>query len=122
MLKDYPIFFNEIQLPDPEKWDRDVKNIEVVNQTEAGTDQVDTIRYGKMTIAAQFNCSSHMASVFATFNEMGSILVKSYDLKKQDYDIRKMRMRSFRSGTVKGSERIKRTNGLYTISFDLEEY
>ena len=45
-----------------------------------------------------------------------------YDLKEQGYKIRTMRMRNFKSGPEKNSEKTRGTNGLYTVSFDLEEF
>lgn len=122
MLKDYPIYFNETELPAPKKWAEDFNTIETVNETEAGTDQVLVARYGKLSVSVQFDCSSRWAHTFAVFRDAGPIFVKSYDLKEDGYKTRKMRIRNFRSTPVEGSEKVQGTTGLYTITFDLEEY
>lgn len=122
MLKDYPIYFNDQKLPGPKKWDEDFGTIETVNQTEAGTDQVLVVRYGKLTVSAQFDCSSRWAGRFAEYRDAGPITVKSYDLKTADYKERRMRLRGFKSSPVEGSRNTPGTTGLYSIAFILEEY
>lgn len=122
MLKDYPIFFNATELPTPKKWDETFSTVETVNVTEAGTDQVLVARYGKLSVAAQFDCSSRWAHTFSQFRDAGPLSVSSYDLKTEDYKTRRMRMRDFKSSPVEGSEKVPGTTGLYSITFSLEEY
>lgn len=122
MLKNYPVKFNTEEIPEPVKWDEDFANVENVIQTEAGTDVVIVARYGKLSVAAQFNCSSRWAAKFAVYRDAGAIEVESYDIKTGGYKQRKMRIREFKSSVVENSYRTSGTNGLYTISFILEEY
>ena len=122
MLKDYPIFFDDTELFTPESWKEGYSVVENTNQTEAGTDQVIVVRYGKLSVSASFNCSSRWASIFAGFRDQDIIAVKMYDLKSQGYVTHQMRMRNFKTGPEKHSEKISNTNGLYVVSFDLEEY
>lgn len=122
MLKNYPVKFNTEEIPEPVKWDEDFANVENVIQTEAGTDVVIVARYGKISVAAQFNCSSRWAAKFAAYRDEGEVTVESYDIKTGGYKQRKMRLRNFKSSVVENSYRTAGTNGLYAISFDLEEY
>lgn len=122
MLCDYPIYFDETKLFTPTRWEESYSVIESTNQTEAGTDQVIVTRYDKLSVSASFQCSSRWAAVFAGFRDKDSIAVKFYDLKMQGYKTRTMRMRNFKAGPEKNSEKTKGTNGLYTVSFDLEEF
>ena len=122
MLSDYPIYFDDVKLFTPESWDESYAVVESTNQTEAGTDQVIVTRYDKLSVSASFQCSSRWAATFAAFRDKDSIAVKLYDLKEQGYKIRTMRMRNFKSGPEKNSEKTRGTNGLYTVSFDLEEF
>lgn len=122
MLKDYPIIFDQTELPKPEKWAEKYETVETVNETEAGTDQVLVARYGKLTVSAAFNCTSAMAQTFATFRDAGPISVQMYDLKDAAYKTRTMRIRGFSSTPVDHSEKVPDTNGLYEISFELKEY
>jgi hypothetical protein len=122
MLSDYPIYFDETKLFSPESWEESYNVVESTNQTEAGTDQVIVTRYDKLSVSASFQCSSRWAAIFAGFRDQDSIAVKLYDLKAQDYKTRTMRIRNFKTGPEKNSEKTKGTNGLYTVSFDLEEF
>lgn len=122
MLKDYPVKFNSEEIPEPVAWDENYTNVENVIQTEAGTDVVIVTRYGKLSVTAQFNCSSRWAAKFAAYRDKGEITVELYDIKTGGYGLRKMRLREFKSSIVKNSHRTAGTNGLYEISFTLEEY
>ena len=122
MLSDYPIYFDDVKLFTPESWEESYTVVESTNQTEAGTDQVIVTRYDKLSVSASFQCSSRWAATFAAFRDKDSIAVKLYDLKTQDYKTRTMRIRNFKTAPEKNSEKTKGTNGLYTVSFDLEEF
>ena len=122
MLSEYPIYFDDVKLFPPSKWEESSSVVESVNQTEAGTDQIIVTRYDKLSVSASFQCSAGWASKFAAFRDKDSIEVKLYDLKTQGYKTRQMRMRNFKPGLEEHSEKTKGTNGLYTVSFDLEEF
>jgi hypothetical protein len=122
MLSEYPIYFDDTKLFSPASWEESFAVVESTNQTEAGTDQVIVTRYDKLSVSASFQCSSRWAAKFAEFRDKDSIQVKLYDLKTQDYKTRMMRMRNFKPGLEEHSEKTKGTNGLYTVSFDLEEF
>ena len=122
MLSEYPIYFDDTKLFSPASWEESFAVVESPNQTEAGTDPVIVTRYDKLSVSASFQCSSRWAAKLAEFRDKDSIQVKLYDLKTQDYKTRTMRIRNFKSGPEKNSEKTKGTNGLYTVSFDLEEF
>jgi hypothetical protein len=122
MLSEYPIYFDDVKLFTPESWEESYAVIENTNQTEAGTDQVIVTRYDKLSVSASFKCSSRWAAKFAEFRDKDSIQVKLYDLKTQDYKTRTMRMRNFKTGPEKNSEKTRGTNGLYIVNFDLQEF
>ena len=122
MLSEFPIYFDDVKLFPPSKWEESSSVVESVNQTEAGTDQVIVTRYDKLSVSASFKCSSRWAAKFAEFRDKDSIQVKLYDLKTQDYKTRTMRIRNFKTGPEKNSEKTRGTNGLYTVNFDLQEF
>jgi hypothetical protein len=122
LKKDFPIYFDDTKLFWPVKWDESYEVIESKNTTEAGTDQIIVTRYDKLSVSASFQCSDRWAAVFAAFRDKDSIAVKLYDLKSRGYKTRTMRIRNFKSGPEKNSEKLPGTNGLYTVSFDLLEF
>jgi hypothetical protein len=123
MLSDYPIYFDDTKLFTPESWEESYTVVESTNQTEAGTDQVIVTRYDKLSVSASFPVFEPVGGEVRGVPGQGfSIQVKLYDLKTQGYKTRTMRMRNFKTGPEKNSEKTRGTNGLYTVSFDLEEF
>lgn len=122
LKKDYPIYFDDTKLFWPEKWEESWAVVENTNTTEAGTDAVTVTRYDKLTVSCEFNCSDKWAARFAEFRDRDFVKVKAYSLKKKAYETRMMRLRSFKTEPLKGSEKLSSTNGLYVVSFTLIEF
>lgn len=122
MLNDYPVKFDDEQIFPPESWEESSEVIENVNQTEAGTDQVSVTRYDKLSVSASFNCSSRWASKFKAYSKKNSISVSLYDLEEQGYKTRTMRIRNFKAKPQDNSRLTPGTNGLWSVSFDLNEF
>lgn len=122
MLIDYPVKFGEEEIPEPEEWSEESSVIENVNQTEAGTDQISVTRYDKLSVSCSFQCSHRWASKFKAYSKKDSISVRMYDIELGGYKTRTMRIRSFKADPVKNSQRTPNTNGLWEISFHLEEF
>ena len=122
LKKDFPIYFDDTKLFWPSKWQEAYSVVDTTNQTEAGTDQVIVTRYDKLSVSCEFQCSDTWAAVFTNFRDQDSIAVKLYDLKTRGYKTRTMRIRNFKTGPEKNSQKLKDSNGLYTVSFDLYEF
>lgn len=123
-LKSYPESINNVDLPnEPTSWSvrRDV--VENVGTTEAGTDVVDIMRVGKITITASYNVSSDWLVQFESWSdETSPLTVKLYDPATSAYITKNMRMRNFTSDYVAHSKNTSGTLGLYVVSFDLIEF
>lgn len=122
MLKDYPIKFDGENIFTPSSWEESSAVVESVNETEAGTDQVIVTRYDKLSVSASFQCSSRWAGKFKAYSKRDSITVSIYDAETHGYTQRVMRIRSFKSAPVEHSERKHGTDGLWLVSFNLEEF
>jgi hypothetical protein len=122
LKKDFPIYFDDTKLFWPSKWQESYSVVETTNQTEAGTDQVIVTRYDKLSVSCEFQCSDVWAAIFTNFRDQDSIAVKLYDLKTRGYKTRTMRIRNFKTDPEKNSQKLKDSNGLYTVSFDLYEF
>lgn len=57
MLIDYPVKFDDTEIPEPEEWSEESSVIENVNQTEAGTDQISVTRFDKLSVSCSFKYS-----------------------------------------------------------------
>lgn len=122
MLNEYPIRFNDEVIIKPSKWDESYDVIETVNETEAGTDQVVVVRYDKLKVSASFKCSSKWAAKLKRYSLNDHVSVSLFDIGNEDYTTRKMRLRGFAATPVEGSHLLPSTNGLWEVSFDLEEF
>ena len=123
-LKSYPESINNVDLPnEPTSWSTRRDVIENAGTTEAGTDVVDIMRVGKLTITASYNVSSSWLVQFETWSdETSPLTVKLYDPATSAYVTKSMRMRNFVSDYVKDSKNTSGTLGLYVVSFDLIEF
>lgn len=122
MLKDYPTIINNIQLFPPDKWEETSEVVEETYQTEAGTDQASVTRYDKLAVDAQYRVNSEWLKQFKMWAKVDSLDVSIYDATANGYTNRVMRMRGFKASPVEWSERMKDTDGIWNISFSLEEF
>lgn len=122
MLKDFPIYFDDKEIMQWSKWEESHEVVENTYATEAGTDQVDVVRYDKLSVSCQFRCHSEWLANFSDFAKKNIIQVKLYDSALQDYTTRKMRMRDFKTVPIEHSEKMKDTNGVWDVSFVLKEF
>ena len=122
MLKDYPITFDGERIFTPTSWEEESAVVESVNETEAGTDQIIVTRYDKLSVSATFQCSSTWAGKFKAYSKRDYVAVRLYDIETHDYVERSMRLRGFKAVPTEHSERTSGTDGLWTVSFTLEEF
>ena len=122
MLLDYPVLFNGEKIITPTSWSESYAVVENVNETEAGTEQVSVTRYGKLSVSASFQCSSRWAGKLKAYSHEDSIRVSLFDIESNGYSDYSMRIRGFKAEPKMDSYRVSRSNGLWNISFNLEEF
>jgi hypothetical protein len=121
MLADYPTFFNEDEILNPTEWNEDYGVVETVNETEAGTDIHAVTRYDKLTVEATYYVTDSWARLFYRYSKEPSFTLKKYSVLLNDYEERTVVLRDFKINRLPKSERIRVSNGLYAVSFSLEE-
>lgn len=123
MYADYPIYFDDVKIPMPQSgWSETSNVIENTEMSEGGTDMLDIIRMDKLSIAVSTSCFSDVAKIYEEFSKKPNITVKFYDIMNETYQERLMRMRSFSKTYRKDTDKIEATNGIWDISFTLEEF
>ena len=122
MLADYPVKINDVVLFEANSWEEESTVVENKYETEAGTDQVSVTRYDKLTVSAQYRCHSAWLSQFKRWSKMDTLTVALYDPFTNRYLSRAMRMRNFKSTLIEYSEKVTDTNGVWDVSFSLEEF
>ena len=127
LLNTYPILINNEPVLSPHSWTENSNTVETVNQTEAGTDQIDVTRLDKLSISvtyaiAETSDGTGWAKKFKGFSKLNSLIVKRYDILEAGYEERTMRMRNFSANLVPKSDYLPAVNGVWEISFTLEEF
>ena len=113
--------FNTTELLRPIGWSETSNVIESVNTSEAGTDIVNVTRYDKLTVACEFGCSDAWAKTFKEFSLLDSFTLTRYDVISGTDEQRTVRMRNYVQTLIKDSETLSGFNGLYSVTFNLEE-
>jgi hypothetical protein len=115
--------FGRFTIPFPIEFDDSYSDIESVNQSEGGKDIVQNFRHGKFSADVSFAVSDDVwVRNMAELYDMDSFTIYFYSPALQDYDERIVRMRNFKPKRKKGSERLTAVNGVYEVSFTLEEF
>ena len=106
----YPKFnTTEISIPYM-SWEETFDVIENTSSSEAGTDIVAVVRYGKLTVSCSYKVTSAWVKIFETFRET------------ETYDERRVRMRGYRASKVRHSESLSVTQGIWEVSFELIQF
>jgi hypothetical protein len=89
--------------------------------TEAGTDIRQVARFDKLVVDCSFYVTDTWAKLFKQYSQKLSFVLKQYSVIEEDYEERTVVMRNFKMGRLQKSERIRVSNGLYAVTFTLEE-
>jgi len=120
MLNKY-IKFDGVQIPNPISYSEDSEVIENQYETEAGGLNVSVTRYDRLHVSVSFNVSSTWAKKLKAFSKQKYVTVSLFDLTEDDYINHQMIIRNFKSNLIEHSEYLISTNGLWKVSFELQE-
>lgn len=118
----YPMMFNDSVIPFPTSYSETLDAIDSVKQTEAGTDIVTVVRYGKLKASMSFTCLQPILQTLSAFSHEDSFVFKRYDPTSDAYEEKTVRMRNFNYSMKKGSENLTEVDGVWSVSFELEEF
>lgn len=118
----YPLMFNNDVLKYPDSFNIEEQTIETVNQTEAGTDQVQLVRIGKIKISVSHLCLADELILYKNYSTLSKFTLKYYDPSLNGYATKTVRMRELKYPLSKGSYRLDGVRGVYSVSFTLEEF
>lgn len=123
MLKDYPIYFDDVNIGFfPSTWEESYTNIENSAETEAGTTLVTIVRKSKLSVSVSCGVTADKAKMFKEFSMKDSFILKKYDTLEQEYQEYNVRMTEFSISLKPSTEKISISNGLWYVSFTLEEF
>lgn len=119
---DYPLKFNNEEMYYPSSFSIDEEVIDKTNQTEAGTDQVQLVRTGKVTMTFGTKCLADWLARYRYYSALASFQVSYYDVSVNGYVTKTVRMRDFKWSVVKHSYELDNIAGIYDVSFVLKEF
>lgn len=124
MLRSYPIKFNNVAIPFPKTWNENPQKITNTFDMENGGLNKIVVRTERKAVNASFVVSSRWLKKFKDYRAMNSITVDCYDASTNAYKSHTMFIvdESFNYDLIPNSDRVRNTNGLWTLSFDLEEF
>lgn len=124
MLTSYPIKINSTSIPFPDSWKETPKKITNEFETEAGGRQVIVVRNNRLNIYASFTVSSRWLKKFEEWRDANTLTVSIFDAETTAYKNHTMSIldESFRYELIRYTEGMSNTNGLYKLSFELEEF
>lgn len=123
MLKDYPYKINGTVIPYPDSWRQNPQKLANDFQTEDGRTQRIIIRDSKLTIDASFTVTSFWLKKFLQYRESDAVVVSAYDPVTDAYATYTCFIEddSFSYDMIPASRYAQNTNGLYKLSFTLQE-
>ena len=124
MLKNYPIKINNTAIPFPKTWSEDRARIATNFQTESGKRKSILVRNARKTWSGSWVVTSSWLKRFEDYRAENTLTLKVYDASTDAYKSHTVSIsdESFRFELIEGSEMVGRTNGLYNVSFELEEF
>jgi hypothetical protein len=125
MLKtDFPIIINGQEFAPFGQWNVTYNDTVTTHETEAGTQEDIILRKGRRSIAVSTTCLADTASKLAQLEEEPALSVTFYDIKtKGSVTINARVAAGSMSISLKPkSSNLATTNGVYTVSFTLEEF
>ena len=124
MLKNYPIKINNVAIPFPKEWSENP--VKIVNnfETEAGGRKQIITRIGRLNASGTWTVSSRWLKKFLTWRKEPTLSVQIYDAETDAYITHTMSINedSFQYDLIRDSKLCNNTNGLYELTFELEEF
>ena len=124
MLSEYPLVLNNIELLIPNPYTETWNAIEETKQSAAGTDIYTNVRDRKLSISVTYKVTSDWLKTLADLNmtsRTSSLTLKRYDPILEAYSEHNVKMKNFKYQTVRKAYDLAITNGIYKVSFTLEE-
>ena len=120
MLDKY-LKFDGIQIPNPSSYAEDSETIDNQYETEAGGLNISVTRYDRLHVSVSFDVSSSWSKKLKDYSKKDTVTVTLIDLSLDAESDHTMIIRNFKSKLAEHSEHTSRTNGLWNVSFELQE-
>lgn len=115
-------YFNNTAIIWPQSWVENPEKMKNVFTTEAGTEVDLVVRAEKLTVSASYRCSDTWLYNFMFFRDLNSFTLTRYNPRTKLSEEKTVRMTEFNYSLVPKSYDLEVTNGVWEVSFNLEEF
>lgn len=114
--------FDDTSIPFVKKESFSFSNDQTANKTEGGRNIIQKFRTDILKMNFSTRCLSDMASTYHKFSKKDSFVLTYYDTDSKTQITRTVHMENYSESLVQNSNKLGATDGIYDISFTLEEF
>lgn len=116
------ILFDSTPIPFPQSWVENPQKLKNTFTTEAGTEIDLIVRDSKLSVSVSTTCLDNELKTYFQFRDKDSFVLTKYDPLTKSSITATVRMTDFNYGLVRKSAELSVTNGVWDVSFNLEEF
>lgn len=124
LQKNYPIILNNVEYQYFKTWNIKRNDYVTTHETEAGTQEDVTTRKGRLSIGITVTCLQPLVAQLIGLANLDEFEVEIYDVASNDYVTINARVGagSMSYSLKQGSADLETVNGVWSVSFTLEEF
>lgn len=116
------IYFNQTKIPFPKSWVENPQKLKNTFTTEAGTEIDLIVRQKRLSVSVSHTCLDDLLQTLFQFRDMNSFTLTRYDPLTKLATTSTVRMTDFNYSLVEKSHSLSVTNGVWDVSYNLEEF
>lgn len=116
------IYFNSTKMPWPNSWVENPQKLKNTFLTEAGTEVDLIIRQDRLSVSVAYVGLDDLLQTLISFRDLNSFTLLKYNPRTKTNESRTVRMTDFNYELVRKSSKLSGQNGVWNISFNLEEF
>lgn len=120
----YPIVLNNVEYQYFKTWNTSLKDTITTHETESGKQEDVIMRKGRRSISVTVKCLQPLLAGLLGLKELDEFEAQIYDPATDDYDTMDVRIGagSMSYSLVEKSANLEAVNGVWQVSFTLEEF
>lgn len=116
------ILFNSTHMPWPNSWVENPEKMKNTFTTEAGTEIDLIVREERLSVSVGYVCLDDLLQTLMSFRDMGSFSLTRYNPRTKTNQTKTVRIADFNYELVRKSATLSGQNGVWKVSFNLEEF
>lgn len=121
MLKEHPFKIDNIVIPFPKTWEESLRTVENTYITEDGHKDKSIVRDGILNVRCSIQCIDTLAAALEVISKKDSVVLTRYNIETKQYETKDMWINDFKKVLVEQSWKLSKTDGVWIVSFGMEE-